>query len=172
MLFSGKTGHTAPIKSTKSREHAMLQRHTVPITKQPSKLCIEKDCDRFGDPAQKDRCSKHYNLAIQRFRQPSPTAEVAPFNYIMPATKITERTFPQNVSVTRAPTENGDKLTAAMCRIENTRKSKAKCKNFERSGCINWANPTKHGFCNRCFDSLSVQTLLGHPELPGRNQFD
>ena len=172
--MTGEFRQTAPIASARNKEHTTNpQRHTVPIAKLHSKLCIEKDCERYGDPAQKDRCSRHYNLAMQRFRQPSPplgqlNGEVAP-----PPARLTDRNFPLNVPVPQAPVpvENGDKLTAAFNRIENTMKSKSRCKNH-RTGCVNYGNPSKGGFCNQCFNAYSVQALLGHPPLPGLNQFD
>lgn len=163
---------TAPVVRSPSKDPNALQRHTVPIAKARAKLCIEKDCERYGDPAQKDRCSRHYNLAVQQFRQPTPPLDetlARPFgngNYNIPSQRRSETILPLNVPP--EPVENGEKLTAAMSKIENSRKSRRKCKNQ----CGNYANPQKHGFCNNCYDNSSVQTLLGHPRLPGRNQID
>lgn len=181
----GEMRHTAPIAtSTKRRE--TNERYTVPIVKARSKLCIEKDCERYGDPAQKDRCSRHYNLAIRQFREPSPPGPgPVARNLILdhklngPVLRNGEVGHHNNVPVVpplpgiknrSEPVQNGDELTAAMYKIENTRKSKIKCKNA--ATCGNFANPAKSGFCNQCFDAFPVQTLLGHPRLPGRNQID
>ena len=176
--------HTAPIAtSTKRRE--TNERYTVPIVKARSKLCIEKDCERYGDPAQKDRCSRHYNLAIRQFREPSPPGPGPVARNLILDHKLNDPVLRNgevghhNVPVVppfpgiknrSEPVQNGDELTAAMYKIENTRKSKIKCKNA--ATCGNFANPAKSGFCNQCFDAFPVQTLLGHPRLPGRNQID
>ena len=151
------------------------QRHTVPVAKLHSKLCIERDCERYGDPAQKDRCSKHYNLAMQRFRQPSPPlGQNQLTNQVYgKVTRSPNRKMPLNVPVPQAPVpvENGDTLTAALNKIENTRKSRNKCKNAV-TGCTNWGNAAKGGYCNQCFARYPVQTLVGHAPLPGLNQID
>lgn len=176
-LKSGEHMHTAPIASNRNGEHtANHQRHTVPIAKLHAKLCIEKDCERYGDPAQKDRCSRHYNLAMQRFQQPSPPLGQRQMTKQLngEVTRPMNRNILLNVPVAQSPVpvENGDQLTAVMNRIENTRKSRSKCKNNTRTGCVNYGNTRKGGFCNQCFNTYSAQTLVGHTPLPGLNQFD
>ena len=180
-MIAGEMRHTAPISRPKVTKEP--QRYTVPIAKQRAKLCIERDCERYGDPAQEDRCSWHYNLARQKFRHPSPpgfrkligypqNATVPPTNYEKVASVSRNRDAGYRMPLPTSPVENGDELTAVMFKIENNQKSRSKCKNSARTGCDNYANPAKHGFCNHCFDAYPVQTLVGHPELPGRNQFD
>ena len=162
--ISGELRHTAPIAKPKPPQE--LQRHTVPIAKHRAKLCIEKDCERYGDPAQEDRCSWHYTQAKQRFFQPSPPPTRALMKHAQnsypPTIPINGNKgihFPMNVPITAVPVEHDDKLTAAMRKVENNRKSKNKCR---RTGCDNYANPAKHGFCNHCYNLYPVQALLDH----------
>ncbi|XP_052811547.1 tumor necrosis factor alpha-induced protein 3-like [Mya arenaria] len=73
-----RRNHTYPLAtSTKGDRQPERQNVTAPLPssgKRSGELCIEKGCQRYGDPAQGKRCSNHYQVAMSNF-PPNMSAE-------------------------------------------------------------------------------------------------
>ncbi|XP_053397780.1 tumor necrosis factor alpha-induced protein 3-like isoform X2 [Mercenaria mercenaria] len=182
--------NTAPILSGHQQPET---RHTVPIVvPSKAKLCIEKDCTRYGDPSQLERCSAHYERAISQYMPMSP-ASLEQQRQILAQQQQPQQPSTANRQTSRNRIEtsghhdrrhrpevvpshhNGTSqvvtgAAAATHQVANSSphdgsfeqsynklissKKSSVCKNKSRTGCSNFGNASKSGYCNTCYLEL------------------
>ncbi|KAH3727329.1 tumor necrosis factor alpha-induced protein 3-like [Dreissena polymorpha] len=120
--------------------------------------CVQKGCERYGDPKQENRCSQHYLEAKARFPPDFTQEKLQELHKIQKASGAAQLGLSVHAGyqATRPPvhaqTTEGyaDEFQNAYARVENSRKINKKCANFTLTGCDNFGNPANEGYCNSC----------------------
>lgn len=166
---------TVPLFSNKKPTNDTRLHKTEPLAKlTQGKPCIEKGCQRYGDPAQDFRCSQHY-VEARRF---APKTSDQSLKNLLQAINPSQRPAymngnetsrllniqgqrPLNLTVNNTgPTENqngtvnDDQFLQSYGKLESSRKSKERCRNREIIGCHNYGNSKTEGYCNTCYTNL------------------
>jgi len=171
-----RRNNTYPLAANTNMATAAATRQNVtaplPSGKRSGELCVEKGCQRYGDPAQGHRCYQHYVEATSRLPRDRPTAIPPPqtpythneYGLVQaqppPGTQPTyvgsqtARNPPAHTTQPphppHAPAQE-DTFTQAFSRLENSRRNMARCLNHNVIGCQNFGNTRNHGYCNSCF---------------------
>ena len=139
-----------------------------------AKLCIEKGCTRYGDPNQLDRCSYHYEKATTQYVPMSPQSleqhrqiltgyqqqgqmptENRPATSSGHSRRHRPEVVPSELHGTAAANVNvmngDDQFGISYNRLLDSKKIKSVCKNNLQTGCTNYGNSAKGGFCNTCY---------------------
>lgn len=150
------TRHTFPLTSQR-REIVQYKHATAPLSgKGSGKPCIEPGCQRFGDPNQGDRCSHHYEEAMRRIPQNPKTNihhRIHP-NGMVEHSQSTGSLASHAATSNHDPSPVVDKFISGLSKVESSRKSTNICKNQDKTGCTNYGNSSKKGFCNTCYPDV------------------
>ncbi|KAL5010302.1 hypothetical protein ScPMuIL_012607 [Solemya velum] len=161
---------TAPVRTNIG---IVDRRRTAPIIRQGAR-CLEPGCDKYGDPANNNCCSYHFNRQKGAMDYTPQTQHIIqrPLNFI----PYTQAPFPRQISNSNfnelhrnwhsgmqeysenvnyevpEPNQMGgaglSDFSLALKKVENERKSKMKCLS---RGCSNFGNTAKKGYCNSCY---------------------
>ena len=141
--------------------------------------CVEKGCQRYGDPAQDFRCSQHY----AETRRVTPKTSEQSLNLILNAIDPSQRAaflkghephrmlngqdpHPGHVAVMgrkndqHTDKQSGDQFLETFGKLETRMKSKTLCKNNATIGCKNYGNSRTEGYCNTCFTHMKNVAVL------------
>lgn len=174
---------------------------TEPIFPRKAKLCIEKDCTRYGDPSQLERCSYHFQKASALFPPMSPesvaqnqqilaqqlqqhqtrthTAETrhqvvtGSSPYKIPRQEaVKTHGLERNSQTVSGPSPSGqrvvngsanvDPFEASYNKLFKSKRSNSLCKNNSATGCTNYGNSAKGGYCNTCYPQIQREQQSGY----------
>lgn len=162
---------TAPIVAKHDMTIANVKPMTAPVIRQGAR-CVEQGCDKYGDPANNNRCSYHFNRLMGAMDYAPQTRHItqnpvnfrpyptpSPFPKPISSLEFNELHRNQNPGqqehhgnlnnfVAVQNETGGSNFSLALKKVENERKSTNLCLS---QGCTNYGNSGKEGYCNCCY---------------------